>query len=622
MNEIPPQSTAQGRSFAHKATSPMARAWRRLAYSASRRNLRNSEVWLIVLCAPLGAFIGLAVVAMHTAVSALHQLGFGGQLGSLLEEGGGGIAPWRLLAVPAIGGLFVGALALAVRRVRPGDIIDPVEANAIYGGKMSLVDSLRVAIATIASNGAGASVGMEAAYAQMGAGIWSVVGQWLRLRRADLRVFVAAGTAAAIAAAFNAPLAGAFYAYELVLGSYSVSALAQVGTAALAGTLVVRFILGEAPIYLIHAVTVPVLQWDYPLFGLLGLFCGLVGIAAMRAVTWFEARMRALPTPYWLRPALGGVALGVMALAVPQVLGNGQGAIQFNFDNIVPLPLLILLLVAKLVGSVVSIGSGYRGGLFSNSLFIGTLFGAVFAQTIVLFLPFVADQRSVFMLVGMGALAAAVVGAPVTMVLLVLEVTNDLEMALGVLAGVVVAFTLVRHTFGYTFSTWRFHQRGVGIRGAHDVGWVSDLTVARMMQTDATTVAFDQPLQQLRTAVPIGTLARVFAIDGDGRYKGMIDVSTIHDPDLDDAAAGLVADDLAGARGLFLLPDQDVRRALARFVESEEEILPVVTGAEDRRIIGYLTEALALRRYAEELEKRRSAELGVRDLFSVGPTVK
>jgi CIC family chloride channel protein len=162
----------------------------------------------------------------------------------------------------------------------------------------------------------------------------------------------------------------------------------------------------------------------------------------------------------------------------------------------------------------------------------------------------------------------------------------------------------------------------VSIRGAHDVGWVSDLTVARLMSTDATTVAFDQPLQRLRAAVPIGALTRVFAIDGDGRYKGMIDVATIHDPDLDDAADGLVADDLAGARGLFLLPDQDVRRALSRFVESEEEILPVVTSTEDRRMIGYLTEALALRRYTEELEKRRSAELGVRDLFSVGPTVK
>jgi len=577
---------------------------------------------MIVACALLGAVVGLLVVLMHGAVSALHVLGFGGQLPELLESGGRGIVPWRLFLVPVAGGLLIGLLTMAVRRVRPGDIIDPVEANAIYGGRMSLIDSARVALATIVSNGAGASVGMEAAYAQMGAGLLSWAGQSVRLRRADLRVFVAAGTAAAIAAAFNAPLAGAFYAYELVLGSYSVGALAQIATAALAGTLVVRAILGEAPIYLLQAGAVQFDQWDFPLFGLLGLLAGALAIATMRAVTWFESRMRALPTPYWLRPAIGGAIMGLVALWVPQVLGNGQGAIQYNFDNVMPLPLLTLLLIAKLAGSVVSIGSGFRGGLFSNSLFLGTLFGAVFAQTAQLFLPFVADQRPAFMLVGMGAVAAAVVGAPVTMVLLVLEVTGDLDIALGVLAGVVVAGTLVRTTFGYSFSTWRFHQRGVGIRGAYDVGWVSDLTVGRMMRADPATVAFDQPLLGLRAAIPIGSQMRVFAVDGDGQYKGMIDVATIYDPDLDDAAAGLVADDLAGGRDFFLVPDQDVRRALARFVECEEELLPVVAGADDRRVVGYLSEAFALRRYAEELERRRSAELGVRDLFSVGPTVK
>ena len=618
MTEVPPSPSPQRA----KPLSWARTIFRRAVRVASRRKLRNSEVWMIAACAPLGAAVGLVVVLMHAAVSSLHVVGFGGQLGMLLETGGHGIDPWRLLVVPAAGGLVVGLLALAVRRARPGDVVDPVEANAIYGGRMSIIDSLRVAVATVVGNGAGASVGMEAAYAQMGAGILSWAGQGLRLRRADLRVFVAAGTAAAIAAAFNAPLAGAFYAYELVLGSYSVGALAQVATGALAGTLVVRGILGEAPIYLLHAGTVPIRQWDYPLFGLLGLLCGLLAIGTMQSVTWFEARMRSLPTPYWLRPAIGGAVMGVVALWVPQVLGNGQGAIQYNFDTIVPLPLLVLLLAAKLVGSTVSIGSGFRGGLFSNSLFMGTLFGAVFVQTTAMFLPFVAEQRSVFMLVGMGALAAAVVGSPVTMVLLVLEVTGDFDLALAVLAGVVVAWQLVRSTFGYSFSTWRFHQRGVAIRGAHDVGWVSDLTVGRMMRGDPITVAFDQSLLRLRAAIPIGSSARVFAVDSDSHYKGSIDVATIHNPDLDDAAAGLVADDLAGGRGYFLLPEQDVRRALARFVECEEEVLPVLASDENRRVVGYLTEAFALRRYAEELERRRNAELGVRDLFSTGPSVK
>ncbi len=617
MNEMAPESHAA------PPRRPLARRlFRRAADLLNRRQVRNSESSQIIMCAVLGAVVGFVVVLLHEAVSLLHIVGFGVPLADFLAGGGGGLTAWRLIAVPVAGGTLVGLFAWAVRRARPGDIVDPVEANAIYGGRMSLIDSMRVAVATVVSNGAGASVGMEAAYVQMGAGVTSTMGAWLRLRRADLRVFVAAGAAAAIAAGFNAPLAGAFYAYELVLGSYTVGALAQVAIAAMSGTLVVRAILGEAPIYLLHATTVQIEHWDYPLFGLLGLLAGGFAIGAMRAVTWCEGLFRRLPTPDWMRPAIGGAVMGVMARAVPQVLGNGQGAIQFNFDTILPLPLLVLLLVAKLFGSVISIGSGFRGGLFSNSLFLGALFGAVLVQFAVPFLPELAAQRSVFMLVGMGTLAAAIVGAPVTMVLLVLEVTGDFEVALGVLAGVVVASTLVRNTFGYTFSTWRFHERGVGIRGAHDVGWVSDLTVGKLMRAGATTVGFDQSLAKLREAIPRGSGPRVFAVDGDGHYKGMIDVTTIHDPDLDDAASGLVADDLAGGRGLYLLPDQDVRRALARFVESEEEMLPVIAAADDRRVVGFLTEAFALRRYAEELERRRNAELGERDLFSISPKPK
>ena len=164
MNEIPQQSSTR----AAGAGSSAARLLRRALRGVNRRNLRNNEVWLIFACAPLGAAVGLIVALMHMAVSALQTLGFGGQLSELLESGGIGIVPWHLIAVPVLGGLLVGLLALAVRRVRPGDIVDPVEANAIYGGRMSLIDSMRVAVATIVSNGAGASVGMEAAYVQMG----------------------------------------------------------------------------------------------------------------------------------------------------------------------------------------------------------------------------------------------------------------------------------------------------------------------------------------------------------------------------------------------------------------------------------------------------------------------
>ncbi len=587
----------------------------------NRHILRNSEPALTLLCAPLGASVGMVVVALHQLVSWLHAKDFGLAEGAYLSAGIG-INPYSLAFVPVLGGLVLGALAVLRRRLRPRDIVDPIEANAIYGGRMSLADSLRLALATMISNAAGASVGMEAAYTQMGSGLLSAVGQVLHLRRADLRVFVGAGAAAAIAAAFNAPLAGAFYAYELVLGTYCPAALAQVALASLAGTLVMRGTIGIAPIYLV-GVTAPVVQhWEYPWFGLLGLCAAGIGIFCMKLATWSETALRRLPLPEWLRPAIGGVILSAIAGFFPQVLGSGHGGTQALFTHMPGIAVVVGLLLAKIVASSISIGSGFRGGLFSSSLFIGCLFGAAFARFFGVSDIWGPGHDVVFMLVGMGAVAASIVGAPLTMVLLVLEVTGDFQVAMGVLAGVVTAATITRYSFGYSFSTWRFHQRGVGIRGAHDIGWVSDLTVGRMIRGDAKTVREDTALLRLRQLVPLGSRSRVFAVDSEGHYAGVIDVATAHDPDLDVAAAGLVASDLALGRHCFLVPVQDVRAALDCFAETDMEAMAVLAGPNDRRVIGYLTEAFALRRYAEELERHRSAELGVTDLFSVRPPVK
>ncbi len=585
----------------------------RLGLPLGQHALRSSEPWQIVLCALMGAAIGLVVVAMHEVVAWLHRADFNLPVGEALSAGLG-IDPWRIALVPALGGLALGLMGLMEKHFRASEIVDPIEANAIHGGRMSLVESLRLSIATILSNAAGASLGMEAAYSQTGASMLSSLGQALNLRRADRRIFVAAGAGAAIAAAFNAPLAGAFYGYELVLGSYAPAALAQVAIAALTGTLAVRATIGVAPIFLVHPPPVTgVDHWDYLLFVLIGLGSAGVGTLTMRAATWCESLLRRYQVPRWLRPALGGALLSSIALALPQVLGSGHGAIQMLFRHQPLLPLLALLLAGKIAASAISIGAGFRGGLFSSSLYLGCLFGAFIEKLAGTGITLSGAEQFTCMLVGMGAMAASIVGAPVTMVLLVLEVTGDFQVALAVLAGVVVSATITRHTFGYSFATWRFHQRGKPIRGAHDIGWIAELTARRLMRGDTFAIRQDLPLLTLREQVPLGSRSRVFVVNDVGAYAGQIDVALVHDTDINDAAAGLVAADLATSSHDFLHPTQDIRAVLARFEDAELEALPVLS--EDRHILGYVSEAFALRRYAQEMEKRRSAELGERDLF-------
>jgi CIC family chloride channel protein len=323
--------------------------------------------------------------------------------------------------------------------------------------------------------------------------------------------------------------------------------------------------------------------------------------------------------PDWLRPALGGALLSALALFAPQVLGSGHGAVQFHFDMRWPFGALAILLVMKLVASAISVGSGFRGGLFSSALFLGTLFGAIFAQGAAYFSPGLEAQHNVFMLAGMGAVAAAIIGAPLTMVFLVLEATGDFQVTIAVVIAVTVASTIVRILFGYSFATWRFHLRGLSIRGAHDVGWIRDMSVGRLMRNDAKTVPENLGLRALRVAYPMGGAKRLYVVNGSGHYIGCIDTADLHDAEIDDALDGAVASDLAEGADQFLLPSENIRSALTRFDTLQIETLPVLLSSSQRTVVGYMTEAYALKRYSGELERMRSAELGQRDLFSIGP---
>ncbi len=578
-------------------------------------SMRSREWLQIAASAVIGGSVGLVVDLLRRLVQWLHQIDFSLPSGALLSTGIGQ-DPLRVLLVPAIGGLILGLLAIASRRFWSREVVDPIEANALYGGRMSLWDSIRLTFDTLVSNASGASLGMEAGYSQLGAGVFSSVAQKFELRRADHRVFVTAGAAAAIAAAYNAPLAGLFYGFELILSGYLPHALGLVAAAVISATLVQRAI-GEGVPLFAKIGAIPLDNLSYVLFGIVGVFAAGIAILAMKAVTSTEHLLRDTKVPYWLRPMMGGIALSAIAYFFPQVLGSGHGAIEFQFTAHMALLPLAGLLVAKLLASAVSVGSGFRGGLFSSSLFLGAIFGAICADVAGFLVPELTTSYEAFLIVGMGSVAAAIVGAPLTMVFLVLEATGNAPITAGTLVGVIIAVTITRVTFGFSFSTWRFHVRGKGIRGAHDIGWIADLTVARLMRSDPKVVPISMTLRQLREAFPPGSAKYAFTSDPEGNYAGSFDLGEIYDRQYDDVADFVLAADLAGPRSDCLLPMENVRAALVRFEETRLEALPVLAAGADRRVIGFMTEAYALRRYTEEMERRRNAELGERDLFSI-----
>jgi CIC family chloride channel protein len=510
--------------------------------------------------------------------------------------------PMTSLAMLPVGGIVLAGFSW-ITRAQKRRMVDAVEANALHGGRMSLPDSLIISAQTVLSNGFGASVGLEAAYAQLGGAIGSVAGELFNLRRADLRNLVGAGAGAAIAAAFGAPLAGAFYAFEIVIGAYTPSALAPVVAAALTATLVAQ-LLGGQPYIIDAASTMPTETHHYLIYAGLGALCAGIGIVLMRAVALVEMRTRLAPLPEWARPVIGGILLIPIALFSPQVLSAGHGALHIDLTVGVPLAFIATIFLVKCAASIVSLGFGFRGGLFFASLFLGTLIGRLFAGGLAEIIGHeVVDPRNAA-LVGMAALAVAIVGGPMTMVMLVLQATHDFALTGAVLAAALVSSTIVRETFGYSFSTWRLHLRGETIKSARDVGWVKTLTAGQMMRREVKPTRAATTIGEFRRCVPLGATSRTVLVDANDRYAGIVQTPAAYDEKLSqDALIATLAVNIDAA----LAPTMDIAEVMLRFDASGADELAVLD--ENRSVLGILSESFVRRRYAEELEKAQ------RDLF-------
>ncbi|WP_315925722.1 chloride channel protein [Mesorhizobium sp. SP-1A] len=562
--------------------------------------LEARGIVVVVLSALVGVMAGVLVMAMSEAVQALHWLLYGLQPGARLS------AMFSLnssiqAAMPAIGGIVLGLSFIWLRKHKFRTPVDPIEANALYGGRMSLTDTAIIALQTMVSSGFGASVGLEAGYTQVGSGLASRLARALRLRRNDVRLLVGSGAAGAIAAAFDAPLTGAFYGFELIIGIYSIANLAPVMTAAICASLTAE-LFGSVPFPLELDGLPHLTPSQYVPFVMLGLLGGAASIAIMHLVTTVERFFAKLAIDSSVRPFIGGIAVGLLGLITPQVLSSGHGALHREFAMNYGLGVVASVFVLKLAASAISLGSGFRGGLFFASLFLGALLGKMFAGVMAFVSPATGIDPSVAAVVGMTSLAVGVVGGPLTMTFLALESTRDLTLTGVVLTASIMAAILVRETFGYSFSTWRFHLRGETIRSAQDVGWMRSLTVGSMMRKDVRTVDAGMTLAEFRETIPLGSAQRVVALDPEGHYAGMLIVTDVYSEQAEPDSTVLT---LAQFKDAVLVPAMNVQSAAETFRRAGAEELAVVEDFSDRVVVGLLTEGHLMRRYAEELDKAR-----------------
>ncbi|MDH3335529.1 MAG: chloride channel protein, partial [Rhodospirillaceae bacterium] len=508
-----------------------------------------------------------------------------------------------------VGGLVVGVLVrIGLPENRPHGVADVIEASALKGGRMSLSDGLRAAIVNAISIGSGASVGREGPAVHLGAALAANIAKRLNLRRSVSRTLLGCGVAAAVAGSFNAPIAGALFANEVVIGHYALKAFAPVVISSVAGTAISRAYYGDFPAFTVpsHAIAT---YFEFPAFVLLGIISGLVASMLVRAIIKSQDFSENLDLPRWLHPMLGGLAVGVMAIWLPQIIGVGYGATEQALMGNFTLVLLVAILLGKIIATAISLGFGFGGGIFSPSLVIGAMLGGVYGIIVTSIFPQIGNDTSAYSLIGMGAVAAATLGAPISTALIIFEMTGDYQLTLGVMLAVVVSTGVFRHLHGRTFFTAQLERRGLDLKGGFESGLLRAGRVRDVMKTDIETVSPGVTLSGLRHRLQCSLTGQLFVVGDDGDLIGTITLADLSesafDPDLDYLINAI---DVARANPPMLKIDDDLEKALKLINDSGESLIAVVADGESRKLEGAVDERHVIAAYNRALLDSRHEE--------------
>lgn len=579
---------------------------------ALRRFLRNDHVVLSVLALAVGLAAGFGAVAFRLAISGVQWLGFGVSEERLIT-GLAGTPWWLVVVVPTAGGLVIGLFRhFVMGGARAEGVPHVIEAAALNGGRMSLRTGLASAVVHAVSLGAGASTGREGPVVHLGATLAGWMVRKLHLSRSLARTLIGCGVASAVAASFNAPIAGVFFALEVVIGHHATKALAPIVVAAVAGTVIGRIYFGAAPAFDMPGHLI-ISLWEFPAFAILGLVCAVAAIAFMASTFLAEDVIARIRWPEWTKPACGGVLVGAIAVFYPQVLGVGYEATDAALRAEYGLILLLVLVAAKGFATAISLGAGFGGGVFSPSLFLGAMVGGAYGVIAGTAFPEMYSGVSAYAVIGMGAVAGAVLGAPMSTILIIFELTGDYQITIAVMIATAIATLVVQQVYGRSFFHRQLERRGIELGGGHDLGLLRSLQVGDVMSPRFDAVRGDCAMGELRHRLEHAPYGELFVLDEAGRLLGVLTYADLHRAvaELDDAAAANALD-VARRNPPVLVADDDLARALEVMQSEHEEHVPVVADRDSLIVVGFLHDRDAVHAYNRALLQARQEEQGLR----------
>jgi CIC family chloride channel protein len=604
------QSWQEAKSAAHRF---FRRHWQRALIIRDWLRL-SEEAFHLILAAFIGIGGGLITYAYYV-FNQLLQLALLQQTGDILTIANR-LEPWQRILVPTVGGLAAGlVLVLGLRLIRTPGLTNLLEVVVAGDGRLPLRSAAVSATSSLISISTGASIGREGLIIQLSSTVASKLGQWAKWPPYRLRLLVACGAAAGLAGGCNAPVAGAVFAAQIVLGNFSMNLFAPIVVAAVTSTIVSR---GFFKLKQLYVVPDAVSNLDFtsltqlPWFILLGVLSGIMGAVFLKSLRWAEAQVSELKLPLYLRLAFGGMVVGVIALWYPEVYGNGYMATNNMLKQVTPeVQFIVSLLIAKFVATIITIGSGTVGGVFTPTLFLGAALGSLFGG--LLHEPQIGTTlpTGAFALVGMGSLLAATTHSPLLAILMIFELSLNYSIMPPLMLACAVSTLVARRIHPESIYTEPLRRKGVELeRESPQLGAATQATVADLMRQPV------PPLHENTTFREIAdrflTLPNNFlpVVDGNQRLIGMVALHDLKEYlNAGQELSGVIAYDVMRPPPACLTPNQKLTDVLPIVLASEVRNIPVVNNLSEFRLLGTVGRAEALGLLSEAISVRSGPKL-------------
>lgn len=574
----------------------------RILHALSKVRL-HQHVYLSLIAILIGFLGGYGALIFRFAIK-YAQYAFYGNTNDVLTFHPG-LPLYLKIGLPALGGLIVGPLIyFGAREAKGHGVPEVMEAVALKGGRIRSRVALVKILASGISIGSGGSVGREGPIVQIGSSIGSTLSQMLRAPTLRQRTFVGCGAAAGIAATFNAPIAGALFAAEVILGEFGFTTFSPVVLSSVTATAISRHYFGDFPAFIIPSYEL-ISLWEYLLYPLLGVASGLVAVLFIVSLYKCEDGFEAFKIPDYFKPALGGLLLGFLLLKWPHVFGVGYGAINLALTNNLPAVLLLSLVFVKILATSITIGSGGSGGIFAPSLFIGAMTGGFFGWGVHSLFPNSTADPGAYALVAMGAVVAGTTHAPITAIIIIFEMTATYKIILPLMFACIISTLVASSIKRGSIYTIKLLRRGVELSQGWEQSILQALKVQDIMRGRVVTVPEGMQLGDVINRLKTRDVSYLHVVNEKKELTGIISFRDIRSALQEETLNSLViARDVATVDIVTIKPSDSILTALQEMGSRGISQLPVISEDDGRKIIGTVSQRDVMAAYDKAVLNR------------------